>query len=38
MIINTFSYLWRKSALEAIGELVENGYSRFEIPISSPHC
>jgi L-ribulose-5-phosphate 3-epimerase len=38
MIINTFSYLWSATALDAIGELVENGYSRFEIPISSPHC
>lgn len=38
MIINTFSYLWSKTALEAIGELVENGYSRFEVPVSSPHC
>lgn len=38
MIINTFSYLWSKTALEAIGELVENGYSTFEIPISPPHC
>lgn len=38
MIINTFSYLWSTTALEAIGELVENGYTTFEIPISSPHC
>lgn len=38
MIINTFSYLWKASALEAITELVENGYTVFEIPISSPHC
>lgn len=38
MIINTFSYLWSTTALEAMGELVENGYTTFEIPISSPHC
>lgn len=38
MIINTFSYLWSKTAPEAIAELVENGYTTFEIPISSPHC
>ncbi len=38
MIINTFSYLWSTTAIEAIGELVDNGYTTFEIPISSPHC
>ncbi|MGQ2914580.1 sugar phosphate isomerase/epimerase family protein [Microbacterium aurantiacum] len=38
MIINTFSYLWKASALEAITELVDVGYKTFEIPISSPHC
>ncbi|QLD12791.1 sugar phosphate isomerase/epimerase family protein [Microbacterium oleivorans] len=38
MIINTFSYLWKASALEAITELIDNGYSTFEVPISSPHC
>ncbi|PYY39707.1 sugar phosphate isomerase/epimerase [Curtobacterium sp. MCPF17_046] len=38
MIINTFSYLWSASATEAISELVDNGYKRFEVPISSPHC
>lgn len=38
MIINTFSYLWKASALEAINELVDNGYSVFEVPVSSPHC
>lgn len=38
MIINTFSYLWSASALDAIAELVDAGYSTFEIPISSPHC
>ena len=38
MIINTFSYLWKASALEAITELIDNGYNAFEVPISSPHC
>lgn len=38
MIINTFSYLWKATALDAITELVDNGYTTFEIPISSPHC
>ena len=38
MIINTFSYLWSTTALQAIDELVENGYEAFDIPISSPHC
>jgi len=38
MIINTFSYLWSTTALQSIEELVENGYTTFEIPISSPHC
>lgn len=38
MIINTFSYLWSASAPEAIEELIENGYTEFEVPISSPHC
>lgn len=38
MIINTFSYLWSATALDAIGELVDNGYTTFEVPISSPHC
>lgn len=38
MIINTFSYLWSRSAVDAIEELVEHGYSTFEIPVSSPHC
>lgn len=38
MIINTFSYLWRTSAVDAIGELVDHGYRTFEVPISSPHC
>lgn len=38
MIINTFSYLWRTSAIDAISELVDHGYRTFEVPISSPHC
>ncbi|MFF1880617.1 sugar phosphate isomerase/epimerase family protein [Pseudarthrobacter sp. NPDC058196] len=38
MIINTFSYLWSSSAIDAIAELVDNGYATFEVPISSPHC
>ena len=38
MIINTFSYLWSSTAIEAIAELVDNGYTSFEVPISSPHC
>jgi len=38
MIINTFSYLWSSTAIDAIAELVGNGYATFEVPISSPHC
>lgn len=38
MIINTFSYLWSATAVDAIVELVDNGYDTFEVPISSPHC
>ena len=38
MIINTFSYLWSRTATDAITELVANGYDSFEVPISSPHC
>jgi len=38
MIINTFSYLWSSTAIDAIAELVGNGYETFEVPISSPHC
>ena len=38
MIINTFSYLWSATASDAITELVDNGYTTFEVPISSPHC
>ena len=38
MIINTFSYLWSATAIDAIAELTANGYTTFEVPISSPHC
>jgi len=38
MIINTFSYLWSSTAIDAIAELVDNGYDIFEVPVSSPHC
>ncbi len=38
MIINTFSYLWKATAADAIAELVDSGYTTFEVPISSPHC
>ncbi|NQX18294.1 sugar phosphate isomerase/epimerase [Rathayibacter sp. VKM Ac-2857] len=37
MIINTFSYLWSATAIDAIAELADNGYSTFEVPVSSPH-
>jgi L-ribulose-5-phosphate 3-epimerase len=38
MIINTFSYLWKATAIDAICELSANGFHEFEVPISSPHC
>ena len=38
MIINTFSYLWSSTAIDAIAELADNGYKTFEVPVSSPHC
>ena len=38
MIINTFSYLWKSTAIDAITELVRCGHSVFEVPVSSPHC
>jgi sugar phosphate isomerase/epimerase len=38
MIINTFSYLWKSTAIDAVAELLDNGYRTFEVPISSPHC
>jgi sugar phosphate isomerase/epimerase len=38
VIINTFSYLWTSTAVDAMTELVRKGYSVFEVPVSSPHC
>jgi L-ribulose-5-phosphate 3-epimerase len=38
MIINTFSYLWSTTAIDAIEVLTGEGYTTFEVPISSPHC
>jgi sugar phosphate isomerase/epimerase len=38
LIINTFSYLWSTRAVDALAELIDHGYTAFEIPISSPHC
>lgn len=38
MIINTFSYLWTSTAIDAISELTRSGYRIFEVPVSSPHC
>ena len=38
MIINTFSYLWTASAVDAMCELSTHGFHEFEVPISSPHC
>ena len=38
MIINTFSYLWSATAIDAICDLSRSGYRVFEVPISSPHC
>jgi len=38
MIINTFSYLWSLTAIDAISDLSRSGFSVFEVPISSPHC
>jgi L-ribulose-5-phosphate 3-epimerase len=38
MIINTFSYLWSSTAIDAISELSRSGYRIFEVPVSSPHC
>ena len=38
MIINTFSYLWSTTAIDAIEVLTGQGYRAFEVPISSPHC
>jgi len=38
MIINTFSYLWSATAIDAMVELAGHGFRVFEVPISSPHC
>ncbi|OCJ62989.1 xylose isomerase [Agrobacterium tumefaciens] len=38
MIINTFSYLWKSTAIEAMSELAQHGFKVFEVPVSSPHC
>jgi L-ribulose-5-phosphate 3-epimerase len=38
MIINTFSYLWSSTAIDAMTDLSRSGYRIFEVPISSPHC
>jgi L-ribulose-5-phosphate 3-epimerase len=38
MIINTFSYIWSASAVDAMCDLSRHGFSVFEVPISSPHC
>lgn len=38
MIINTFSYLWSATAIDAICSLTESGFHEFEVPISAPHC
>lgn len=38
MIINTFSYLWSATAIDAICRLTESGFDEFEVPISAPHC
>lgn len=38
MIINTFSYLWKSNAMEAMSELLQHGFTVFEVPVSSPHC
>lgn len=38
MIINTFSYLWKSTAVDAMCELTNHGFKVFEVPIGSPHC
>ena len=38
MIINTFSYIWTQTAVEAMCDLASDGYRVFEVPVSSPHC
>ncbi|CUX71084.1 MULTISPECIES: sugar phosphate isomerase/epimerase [Agrobacterium] len=38
MIINTFSYLWKSTAVDAMCELTKHRFTEFEVPIGSPHC
>jgi len=38
MIIDTFSYLWSATAVNAMCDLTRHGYRVFEVPICSPHC
>jgi L-ribulose-5-phosphate 3-epimerase len=38
MIINTFSYIWSATAIDAMCNLSRRGFNVFEVPISSPHC
>jgi sugar phosphate isomerase/epimerase len=38
MIINTFSYIWSATAVDAMCDLSRHGFNVFEVPISSPHC
>ncbi|MGH3169406.1 MAG: sugar phosphate isomerase/epimerase family protein [Trebonia sp.] len=38
MIINTFSYIWKQTAVDAMCDLASGGYRVFEVPVSSPHC
>lgn len=38
MIINTFSYLWSATAVDAMVDLTRSGFRVFEVPVSSPHC
>jgi L-ribulose-5-phosphate 3-epimerase len=38
MIINTFSYIWKQTAIDTICDLASAGYRLFEVPVSSPHC
>ncbi|KAA0969073.1 sugar phosphate isomerase/epimerase [Aureimonas fodinaquatilis] len=36
--INTYSYIWRYSALDAISHLADLGYRQFELLVNNPHC
>ncbi len=36
MIINTFSYLWKSTAIEAMSELAQHGFKVFEVPVRLP--